>query len=296
MNTRSVRLLMAVILSMMPLLTRADDECPVRVGEFSGRVKAEWLTKSREMRLLEDFAFKGPDCRVWPVPKGAVVHGASIPRVLWSVAGGPFDGAYRDGSVVHDYYCKVKTAPSDDVHEMFYHALLASGVDSVTAGVMFYAVSWFGPRWQVMKRISVNNEFSAFVLVREKSFSLPTYVADQVATAVGQPSPSAVDLLSVREFRAQPEIYGDFLAKWLKVNDTFVVRPKELPPIEAFHKAARTELSPAFSSNGEAFRIYSPGPASPEPSSSDVARIRSWIEKARPTLAQLRGTPPRSVP
>ena len=97
-----IRLLAAGLIAIAPFLTWADDECLVRVGEFSGRIKAEWLTKTREMRLLEDFAFKGPDCRVWPVPKGAVVDGASIPRVFWSVMGGPFDGPYRDGSVVHD--------------------------------------------------------------------------------------------------------------------------------------------------------------------------------------------------
>lgn len=178
---------------------------------------------------------------------------------------------------------------------MFYQALLANGVDSVTAGVMFYAVSWFGPQWQVMKRVSMADDFATFALVKEKSFGLPTDVAAQLATAAGQPSPFAVNPLSVREFRAQPKKYGDF-GKWLKVDGTFVNRPKEVPSMEAFKKATRTELSPALSSYGEAFRVYSPGPAMPEPSASDVARIKSWIETVQPTLAQMKQTPPVKVP
>ncbi|UUZ64073.1 DUF1353 domain-containing protein [Polaromonas sp. P1-6] len=130
------------------------EECNVRVGEYSGTVKAEWLMKTREMRLLELFFFKGPDCKVWTVPKGAIVDGASIPQVFWSLIGGPFEGRYHDASVVHDYYCKVRTEPSELVHEMFYYAMLANGVDSDKAALMFYAVTWFGPKWQLVRNLS----------------------------------------------------------------------------------------------------------------------------------------------
>jgi Protein of unknown function (DUF1353) len=43
------------------------------------------------------------------VPAGAIVGGASIPQVFWSIIGGPFEDKYREASVIHDYYCEQKS-------------------------------------------------------------------------------------------------------------------------------------------------------------------------------------------
>lgn len=133
---KSIRNISLTLTLLNSAINAYADECNVRVGEYSGKVKAEWLAKTREMKLLEPFAFKGPDCKVWPVPKGALVDGASIPQAFWSVMGGPFEGRYRDASVVHDYYCKVMSEPWEKVHDMFYDAMLANGVDSNRAALM----------------------------------------------------------------------------------------------------------------------------------------------------------------
>ncbi len=37
--------------------------------------------------------------------QGAIVDGASIPRMFWSIIGGLFDEGYRDASIIHDWYC-----------------------------------------------------------------------------------------------------------------------------------------------------------------------------------------------
>jgi hypothetical protein len=81
------------------------------------------------------------------VPRGTSVDGASIPQVFWSLIGGPFEGRYRNASVVHDYYCQVRNRRWQDVHQAFYEAMLASGVDGARAMVMYKAVENFGPRW-----------------------------------------------------------------------------------------------------------------------------------------------------
>jgi hypothetical protein len=67
--------------------------------------------------------------------------------VLWSLIGGPFEGKYRNGSVVHDYYCDVRSANWRSVHKMFYRAMLVSGVSVRRAKVMYAAVYFAGPRW-----------------------------------------------------------------------------------------------------------------------------------------------------
>jgi hypothetical protein len=84
------------------------------------------------------------------VPRGATVDGASIPWLLWTPLGGPFEGKYRDASVVHDYYCSVHSTDHRSVHLMFYRAMMVSGVSVARAKVMYLAVKFFGPSWSDM--------------------------------------------------------------------------------------------------------------------------------------------------
>lgn len=107
------------------------------------------LPDGRMGELLAPIEYIQQTSKRWPVPAGASLDGASIPRPLWSIIGGPFEGRYRDASIVHDHYCVVKTEPWRETHRMFFEAMRCSGVGSVQAKVMFYAVHRFGPRWAV---------------------------------------------------------------------------------------------------------------------------------------------------
>lgn len=108
---------------------------------------AEWLDDGRHMQLGRPFGYVEEAGREWPVPAEAVVDGASIPRVFWSLIGGPLEGLYRDASIVHDHYCREQSRPWRETHRMFLAALLCSGVVAVKAKVLYYAVYRFGPRW-----------------------------------------------------------------------------------------------------------------------------------------------------
>jgi hypothetical protein len=114
---------------------------------FSGPVKAEWLNDGRHMKILERLTYSDPYCRQWEAPAGAIVDGASIPQLAWSLIGGPFEGKYRDASVIHDVACEERSAPWEYVHLVFYYAMLAKGVDRLQAKIMYAAVYHFGPRW-----------------------------------------------------------------------------------------------------------------------------------------------------
>jgi hypothetical protein len=76
--------------------------------------------------------------------------GASIPKALWSFMGGPFEGKYRNGSIIHDFYCGKRHKPWKAVHRMFYDAILTSGVGMKKAQIMYTAVYWAGPKWTEM--------------------------------------------------------------------------------------------------------------------------------------------------
>lgn len=121
-------------------------------AHFVGMVKTVWLKNGdddRDMELIEDFAFIDDSGKEWKAPAGSIINGASIPSGFWSTVGPPYVGDYRRASVVHDVACVVRTEPSEDVHLMFYDAMIADGVGFIKANTMYQAVKRFGPSWGV---------------------------------------------------------------------------------------------------------------------------------------------------
>lgn len=125
-------------------------------GYFDGDVVVRWTfgtrIPARGMQLLQKFAYIDPSGKRWEARKGYIVDGASIPRIVWTLVGSPFTGKYRRASVVHDYYCTMKTEPWRDVHRMFYNACRAGGVSEIKAKMMFAAIMFAalyldGPKW-----------------------------------------------------------------------------------------------------------------------------------------------------
>ncbi len=124
---------------------------PEFFGSFSEGPDGRFVTGDPRpvFRLSAPFGFKDPAGRVWPVPKGEEVDGASIPKLFWSFIGGPFEGNYLYASVVHDFYCRVKTRSTDDTHKTFYYGMRAKGVPEPQAMKMYSAVATFGPKWRL---------------------------------------------------------------------------------------------------------------------------------------------------
>ena len=128
-------------------------------GRFIGEVITRWLVEEGDDRLMEvlnAFTYEDPAIKRWTTPAGWKVDGASIPRALWTIVGSPFTGDYRRASVVHDYYCDVRTEPSDDVHLMFYNACRADGVGVFEANTLYYGVLAGGPSWKTVRVVNFN--------------------------------------------------------------------------------------------------------------------------------------------
>jgi hypothetical protein len=136
--------------SLVIFLSACAGAAVMTYGQFQGTVKTEWLrgpTSERRMVLLEDFSYIDPKGTKWTAPKGSITDGASIPRPLWSLVGGPFEGQYREAAVIHDYFCETRTAPHQDVHRIFYYATRAAGVSEFYSKVLYSGVVWGGPKW-----------------------------------------------------------------------------------------------------------------------------------------------------
>ncbi|WP_419174394.1 DUF1353 domain-containing protein [Desulfosediminicola sp.] len=101
------------------------------------------------MKLIEEFKFIDPNGMVWISPKDSITDGASIPKFAWPIIGSPFKGKYRAASVIHDISCKERVRTWESVHLAFYYAMMASGVSRAKAKVMYAAVYFRGPRWNL---------------------------------------------------------------------------------------------------------------------------------------------------
>ena len=134
---------------LLPVLTllQAQSGPNQPFGHFVGTVQVEWLDDGRKMQLLADYAYIDQNGKTWSAPKGSEVDGASTPRVFWSFIGGPYEGKYRNASVVHDVACDKKLEDWRAVHRMFYNACRCGGVEQLQAKIMYGAVYHFGPRW-----------------------------------------------------------------------------------------------------------------------------------------------------
>src|SRR5690606_16753795 len=116
-------------------------------GRFSGDPQGQFIeTPDRpRFKLTSPFEFEDPNTLKWRVPPDTEVDGASIPKVLWSVIGGPFSGRFLKASIVHDYYCDRKVRTAHDTHRNFYYGMRANGVSENKATLMYWAVKAFGP-------------------------------------------------------------------------------------------------------------------------------------------------------
>lgn len=90
-------------------------------GHFSGSPITQWNPDGRSMTLLNELRYVDPKGHVWVAPANSVVDGASIPRSLWTFMGGPFEGKYRNASVLHDVSYEQKNRPWEDCDRMFYN-------------------------------------------------------------------------------------------------------------------------------------------------------------------------------
>ena len=156
-----VRAILSLILLSSSVIVRA--QTPAMAGSkvlpshactahFEGTLVMEPNPDGRTMSLAQPYAFVDTHCTRWDVPKYAVVDGASIPQILWSGIGGPFEGKYRNASVIHDWYCAVRRRSWQSVHLMFYDAMIASGVSKGLADLMYFGVYRGGPRWDALTR------------------------------------------------------------------------------------------------------------------------------------------------
>ena len=171
-------------------------------GKYPDKLMVELLPNGQTMKLVKAFRFLDERNQMWTVPAGAEVDGASIPRALWSIVGSPLTGKYRDASVIHDYYCTLKSQEWFVVHRVFREAMLASGVDKLQSAYMYWAVQRFGPRWDLAIPVACQ----------------PTCYRAMESGALGGYEPKEGDVLVVEEYRPTPPSHDELLSAKMRFD------------------------------------------------------------------------------
>lgn len=117
-------------------------------GRYSGPIETRWEEDGLTMVLLNELRYTDPYGQVWIAPPGSRVNGASIPRAFWGIIGGPFEGKYRNASVLHDIAYDNQARPWQEADRMFYNAMRCSGVGAITAKTMYYTLVRHGRHWK----------------------------------------------------------------------------------------------------------------------------------------------------
>ena len=160
-------------------------------GRFIGNLDLRALVDGRRMKLLAPYSYIDRTGLVWDVPGGVELDGATIPPMFWSVVGGPWDGPYRNASVIHDWYCMTRSRPWRAVHVMFYEAMLAACTSPARAGAMYAAVMIGGPKW------AAPNPLNALLTAR-----LGTLASEYQVMSADEPAPSSPPEMSPEAFSA----------------------------------------------------------------------------------------------
>ena len=91
-------------------------------------------------KVVQDYVFDSPVLgQAFTIPEGFITDGASIPRILWSVFGGPFCPKNLEASVQHDFLIHMGVGgPQRDLQ--FYSTLVDNNTDKWKARLMYIGV------------------------------------------------------------------------------------------------------------------------------------------------------------
>lgn len=127
-----------------------------REPKFLDPVRVEFIRSrpSRLVRILEDVRFVDSFGVTWVTRRNTIADGATIPRWLWPVIGGPYEGEHRDGALMHDggYALATETTLGSaitsrkryETDRMFFEAMTVCGTPHWKRDLIFRGVRDFG--------------------------------------------------------------------------------------------------------------------------------------------------------
>jgi len=107
---------------------------------FIGTLKLEEVIPGEEWMLLDPLSFVRKNGAIYTAEELFHTDGASIPKWLWSLVGGPLSGKYAKSAVIHDKLCRSGIVPRKKADKIFLEAMKADGVAFWKRRAMYMAV------------------------------------------------------------------------------------------------------------------------------------------------------------
>jgi hypothetical protein len=104
-------------------------------------------------RLEEDTEIEG-----YLIPAGFDWDGATIPRLFWSIIGGPFHPQVMRASLLHDWLYWTRKIPRKQADKLLRKLLLEDGCTAFKAESMYRAVRMFGGMY--FKRTEIDTKYA----------------------------------------------------------------------------------------------------------------------------------------
>jgi hypothetical protein len=111
----------------------------VEVSEVE--LSPRWKLYELKENVTVKYKFKGKVIS-FVIEAGFKTDGATIPRIMWTMIGSPFQPRFSKASLCHDYQCK-KEWDVKEMSELFYENLLLAGVNKWKAKAMYQSVYFY---------------------------------------------------------------------------------------------------------------------------------------------------------
>ncbi len=262
-------------------------------GDFLDKLRGVFIPEATPrplFKLESDFRFKDPNGLLWTTPAGTKVDGASIPQAFWTFIGGPFEGAYINASVIHDYYCRTKERTAHDTHRSFYYGMRATQVPEWKAKLMHWAVATYGPSWKLERR----------VVMRQNCTSL----LDQAITCTSAPTSEEVLVTIPPIDLSDPTVLAAAISKTNAVARTLLTSNGEFldvtttGPVKATTESIQASsdtyrevfASKDFTSSTARLGLLS------QASGGSVADVKPWSDNRIPKFSEAIVLTPQTIP
>jgi Protein of unknown function (DUF1353) len=147
-------------------------------GHFEGELLLEnHATNKNSVCLKDEFSYRDHHNYKWRAHIGDVIDGSSIPDILWQIYGSPLQSNYINALVIFESACNRRYTSWEATHEMFFYALLDTGIAEIDAKIMYAAVYYFGQHWQ--SKLELHGIY--FNVLRQANFTQMNFFALKTA-------------------------------------------------------------------------------------------------------------------
>ena len=114
---------------------------------FKSDLDCGWIKGKNKIYLEKTLEYwDNRSKQLFVIPIGFESDCASIPKILWTIVGHPFQAKSRRPSVLHDFLYTNRVVKRKVADQMFYDALIEEGMEEIKAQAFYLCVRLYGKK------------------------------------------------------------------------------------------------------------------------------------------------------